>query len=187
MSNRDRGRAAEMRAERVRWRGRSRLMSRASRNMGERLRRMINGQASAHGDGHVLSWAVPRHSGSNLRHYREWRHYHDRGIYGTPHSSQGDHRFPSAERRPVDTVARSSAAVGHRRPELHYSHAPDLKRVYGHRLFTHLPCIGVLGSPEEPLARRRRGRAMCAPALCPSEPGRWPRSCTSSVRAQESP
>ena len=45
MSVRDRGRAAELRAERVRWRGRSRSMSQASRDMGERLRRM-NLQAS---------------------------------------------------------------------------------------------------------------------------------------------
>jgi hypothetical protein len=40
MSVRDRDRAAEMRAERVRWRGRSQGMSQASRNMSERLRRM---------------------------------------------------------------------------------------------------------------------------------------------------
>jgi hypothetical protein len=46
MSVRDRGRAAEMRAERVRWRGRSHSMSQASRNMSERLRRM-NVRASA--------------------------------------------------------------------------------------------------------------------------------------------
>jgi hypothetical protein len=42
---RDRDRGAEQRAERIRWRGRSRSMSRASRNMGERLRKM-NDQAS---------------------------------------------------------------------------------------------------------------------------------------------
>ena len=46
MSVRDRSRAAEMRAERVRWRERSRLMSQASRHMGERLHRM-NQRASA--------------------------------------------------------------------------------------------------------------------------------------------
>ncbi len=41
MSIRDRsGRTAQMRAERVRWRGRSRLMSQASRDMDERLRRI---------------------------------------------------------------------------------------------------------------------------------------------------
>ena len=46
MSIRDRGgRAAQMRAERVRWRGRSRSMSQASRNMSERLRRMNVGRA----------------------------------------------------------------------------------------------------------------------------------------------
>ena len=45
MSEQDRDRGAELRAERVRWRGRSRSMSRAARNMGERLRKM-NDQAS---------------------------------------------------------------------------------------------------------------------------------------------
>jgi hypothetical protein len=40
MSERDRSRGAELRAERVRWRGRSRNMSRASRSMDERLRKM---------------------------------------------------------------------------------------------------------------------------------------------------
>ena len=45
MSERDRNRGAEQRAERIRWRGRSRSMSRASRKIGERLRKM-NGQAS---------------------------------------------------------------------------------------------------------------------------------------------
>jgi len=42
---RDRNRGAEQRAERIRWRVRSRSMSRASRNLGERLRKM-NAQAS---------------------------------------------------------------------------------------------------------------------------------------------
>jgi hypothetical protein len=45
VSEGDRDRGAEQRAERIRWRGRSRSMSRASRNMGERLRKM-NDQAS---------------------------------------------------------------------------------------------------------------------------------------------
>ena len=45
MSERDRDRGAEQRAERIRRRGRSRSMSRPSRNMGERLRK-INDQAS---------------------------------------------------------------------------------------------------------------------------------------------
>ena len=40
MSEGDRERGAEQRAERIRWRGRSRSMSRASRSMDERLRRM---------------------------------------------------------------------------------------------------------------------------------------------------
>jgi hypothetical protein len=45
VSERDRDRGAEQRAERIRWRGRSRNMSRASKSMGERLRKM-NDQAS---------------------------------------------------------------------------------------------------------------------------------------------
>jgi len=45
MSERDRDRGAELRAERVRWKGRSRNMSRASKSMDERLRKM-NDQAS---------------------------------------------------------------------------------------------------------------------------------------------
>ena len=45
VSEGDRDRGAELRAERVRWRGRSRSMSRASLSMGERLRKM-NDQAS---------------------------------------------------------------------------------------------------------------------------------------------
>jgi hypothetical protein len=45
VSVRDGGRAAEMRAERVRWKGRSHSMSQASRSMDERLRQM-NEQAS---------------------------------------------------------------------------------------------------------------------------------------------
>ena len=40
MSERDRNRGAELRAERIRWRGRSRSMSQASRSMDERLREM---------------------------------------------------------------------------------------------------------------------------------------------------
>jgi hypothetical protein len=45
VSERDRDRGAEQRAERVRWRGRSRNMSRASQSMDKRLRKM-NDQAS---------------------------------------------------------------------------------------------------------------------------------------------
>jgi hypothetical protein len=44
VSEGDRNRGAELRAERIRWKGRSRSMRRASRNMGERLRKM-NDQA----------------------------------------------------------------------------------------------------------------------------------------------
>jgi cystathionine beta-lyase/cystathionine gamma-synthase len=45
VSEGDRDRGAEQRAGRIRWRGRSRSMSRASRGMDERLRKM-NDQAS---------------------------------------------------------------------------------------------------------------------------------------------
>jgi hypothetical protein len=45
VSERDRDRGAEQRAERIRWRGRSRTMSRASQSMDKRLRKM-NDQAS---------------------------------------------------------------------------------------------------------------------------------------------
>ena len=40
MSEQDRMRGAELRAERIRWRGRSRNMSQASRSMDQRLRKM---------------------------------------------------------------------------------------------------------------------------------------------------
>ena len=66
MSIRDRGgRAAQMRAERVRWRGRSRLMSQASRNMGERLRRM-NVRAS------VLDLRLRHHAEESESWHRKW-------------------------------------------------------------------------------------------------------------------
>jgi hypothetical protein len=45
VSEQDRSRGAELRAERIRWRGRSRNMSQASRSMDERLRKM-RGQGS---------------------------------------------------------------------------------------------------------------------------------------------
>jgi predicted nuclease with TOPRIM domain len=45
VSERERGRQAELRAQRIRWRGRSRSMNQASREMNERLRKM-NDQAS---------------------------------------------------------------------------------------------------------------------------------------------
>jgi hypothetical protein len=66
MSIRDRGdRTAQMRAERVRWRGRSRLMSQASRDMDERLRRM-NVQASA------LDMRLHRHAENSASWHAKW-------------------------------------------------------------------------------------------------------------------
>ena len=65
MSVRDRGGAAELRAERVRWRGRSRSISQASRNMGERLRRM-NLRASA------LDMRLHRHAEKSASWHRKW-------------------------------------------------------------------------------------------------------------------
>ena len=66
MSVRDRdGRAAQMRAERVRWRGRSRLMSQASRDMDERLRRM-NERASA------LDMRLHRHAEKRTSWHAKW-------------------------------------------------------------------------------------------------------------------
>jgi hypothetical protein len=65
MSIRYRDRAAQMRAERVRWRGRSRSMSQASRNMDERLRRM-NVQASA------LDMRLHRHAENSASWHAKW-------------------------------------------------------------------------------------------------------------------
>jgi hypothetical protein len=65
VSVRDGGRAAEMRAERVRWRGRSRLMSQASRTMDERLRQM-NLQAS------VLDRRLRRHAEESASWHGKW-------------------------------------------------------------------------------------------------------------------
>jgi hypothetical protein len=65
VSVRNRGRAAEMRAERVRWRGRSHTMSQASRNMGERLRRM-NVRASA------LDMRLHRHTEKSASWHAKW-------------------------------------------------------------------------------------------------------------------
>ena len=65
MSVQDRGRAAEMRAERVRWSGRSLLMSRASRHMDERLRRM-NVRASA------LDMRLGRHAQKSASRHAKW-------------------------------------------------------------------------------------------------------------------
>jgi hypothetical protein len=65
LSDRDRDRGAELRAERVRWRGRSRSMSRASQNMGERLRKM-NDRAS------TLDKRLRRHSGESKSWHTTW-------------------------------------------------------------------------------------------------------------------
>ena len=65
MSEQDRDRGAELRAERVRWRGRSRSMSRAARNMGERLRKM-NDQAS------TLDKRLSRHAQEGMRWHTTW-------------------------------------------------------------------------------------------------------------------
>jgi hypothetical protein len=65
VSDRDRGRAAERRAERIRWRGRSRRMSQASRNMDEYLRQM-NDQAS------LLDKRLRRHGEESESWHRKW-------------------------------------------------------------------------------------------------------------------
>jgi hypothetical protein len=65
VSERDRSRGAEQRAERIRWRGRSRNMSRASRNMGERLRKMRD-QAS------LLDKRLGRHAEESMRWHTTW-------------------------------------------------------------------------------------------------------------------
>lgn len=65
MSDRERGRQAELRAERVRWRGRSQNMSRASRSIDERLRRM-NEQAG------VLDRRLRRHAEERAGWHGKW-------------------------------------------------------------------------------------------------------------------
>ena len=65
MSVRDRDRAAEMRAERVRWRGSSRGMSQASKDMSERLRRM-NVRASS------LDMRLYRHAENTASWHSKW-------------------------------------------------------------------------------------------------------------------
>ena len=66
MSERDRSRGAELRAERIRWKGRSRSMSQASRSMEERLRKM-NDQAS------TLDKRLSRHTEES----KSWHGYWD--------------------------------------------------------------------------------------------------------------
>ena len=61
----DRNRAAELRAERIRWRGRSRSMSQASHSMDERLREM-NDQAS------TLDKRLSRHAQDSKSWHTTW-------------------------------------------------------------------------------------------------------------------
>jgi hypothetical protein len=65
VSEEDRDRGAELRAERIRWRGRSRSMSRASRKMDERLRKM-NDQAS------TLDKRLSRHAEESQSWHTTW-------------------------------------------------------------------------------------------------------------------
>jgi hypothetical protein len=65
MSERDRGRGAELRAERIRWRGRSRNMSRASRSMDERLRKMRD-------QGSILDRRLRRHVEESKKWHTAW-------------------------------------------------------------------------------------------------------------------
>jgi hypothetical protein len=65
VSDRDGGRAAERRAERIRWRGRSQRISQASRNMDEHLRQM-NYQAG------LLDKRLGRHGEESESWHRKW-------------------------------------------------------------------------------------------------------------------
>ena len=65
MSERDRSRGAELRAERIRWRGRSRNMSQASRSMEERLRKMRD-------QGSTLDRRLRRHAEESARWHTAW-------------------------------------------------------------------------------------------------------------------
>ena len=65
MSDRSRGRGAEVRAERIQRRVRSRSMSQASRNMDEHLRQM-NDQAS------LLDKRLGRHGEQSKSWHRKW-------------------------------------------------------------------------------------------------------------------
>jgi hypothetical protein len=65
VSEGDRDRGAEQRAERIRWKGRSRSMSRVSRNMDERLRKM-NDQAS------LLDKRLSRHAEESKSWHTTW-------------------------------------------------------------------------------------------------------------------
>ncbi len=65
MSDRDRGRGAELRAERIQRRVRSRRMSQASRNIDEHLRQMID-QAS------LLDKRLRRHGEESESWHKKW-------------------------------------------------------------------------------------------------------------------
>ena len=65
MSERNRDRGAELRAERIRWRRRSRSMSRAARSMDEGLRKM-NDQAN------TLDKRLSRHAEESKRWHGSW-------------------------------------------------------------------------------------------------------------------
>jgi hypothetical protein len=65
LSEGDRDRGAEQRAERIRWKGRSRSMIRASKSMDERLRKM-NDQAS------LLDKRLSRHAEEGMRWHTTW-------------------------------------------------------------------------------------------------------------------
>jgi hypothetical protein len=65
VSERDRERGAELRAERIRWRGRSRNMNRASRNMDEHLRKMKD-------QGSTLNRRLRRHAEESARWHTNW-------------------------------------------------------------------------------------------------------------------
>ena len=65
MSERDRNRGAELRAERVRWRERSRDATQASRSMNERLRKMSD-------QGSNLDKRLRRHADDSERWHAAW-------------------------------------------------------------------------------------------------------------------
>ncbi len=65
MTERDRARGAELRAEQIQRRGRSRRLSQASRNMDEHLRQM-NEQAS------LLDKRLSRHAEEGMRWHTTW-------------------------------------------------------------------------------------------------------------------
>lgn len=65
MTDRDRGGAARLRAERIGWRARSRLATRASRSMDERLR-LMNERAS------TLDRRLRRHAEENVIWHSKW-------------------------------------------------------------------------------------------------------------------